>query len=420
MATKKEADGEHSAGDYLVVDDPESPSTWHLRVKSGGKPDHTLMGAAWAALHGGYRGNKYEGPNKSAAIDKLKKMYSSENMDTPGQNMEAQRVFDALVATKPGDPYRLLPFGQIKRANGGPAREFTPAMAAAFKLPHFQPPMKLGSHDDTTPAGGHIKALEVRADGLYAIPELTEKGAKAWADGDYKYHSPEIIWPGGGIEDATTGEFIPGPLIVGDALLHTPALGEATALYTSQVKQGEPMTAETVQVEKGVWDQLAALFGKQPDKPEPQIPDEYKAAMKERDELKALQAKAEADKLHAETVTTLTAELKKPERFSAAYKDDKAATEAAEQLAAMPQPQRDWVMQQLAAMSKRIDYSKLTTEIGSGGTGVESDPRKAFAGAVEAKMKAAKVDYMSAYNLVKTEAPELFEAYAAFRPGKEK
>jgi hypothetical protein len=31
------------------------------------------MGAAWAALHGGYRGNKYEGPDRSAAIAKLKK-----------------------------------------------------------------------------------------------------------------------------------------------------------------------------------------------------------------------------------------------------------------------------------------------------------------------------------------------------------
>ena len=34
-----------------------------------GKPDHHLMGAAWAALHGGYRGNKYAGPDKAKAID---------------------------------------------------------------------------------------------------------------------------------------------------------------------------------------------------------------------------------------------------------------------------------------------------------------------------------------------------------------
>lgn len=51
-----------------------------------GKPNHRLMGAAWAALHGGYRGNKYSGPNKSAAITKLKGVYKSEGMDTPTES----------------------------------------------------------------------------------------------------------------------------------------------------------------------------------------------------------------------------------------------------------------------------------------------------------------------------------------------
>ena len=55
----------------------------HLPTKSNGKPNHRLMGAAWAALHGGYRGNKYEGPNKSSAISKLKRMYHSEGMKPP-------------------------------------------------------------------------------------------------------------------------------------------------------------------------------------------------------------------------------------------------------------------------------------------------------------------------------------------------
>lgn len=55
----------------------------HLPTSSNGKPNHRLMGAAWAALHGGYRGNKYEGPNKSQAIAKLKRMYHSEGMKPP-------------------------------------------------------------------------------------------------------------------------------------------------------------------------------------------------------------------------------------------------------------------------------------------------------------------------------------------------
>jgi type VI protein secretion system component VasK len=86
MATKKEADGEHPGGHYLVVEDAEKPSTWHLRVRGpDGKPDHHLMGAAWAALHGGYRGNKYEGPNPDAALEKLKALYKSEGMDLPSE-----------------------------------------------------------------------------------------------------------------------------------------------------------------------------------------------------------------------------------------------------------------------------------------------------------------------------------------------
>jgi HK97 family phage prohead protease len=53
---------------------------------ANGKPDHRLMGAAWAALHGGYRGNKYAGPNKSDAIAKLTSVYKSEGMDTPSES----------------------------------------------------------------------------------------------------------------------------------------------------------------------------------------------------------------------------------------------------------------------------------------------------------------------------------------------
>jgi len=70
---------ERPDSDFLVVADGKQ----HLPVKRDGKPDHNLMGAAWAALHGGYRGNQYEGPDKSSAIAKLKKLYASEGMETP-------------------------------------------------------------------------------------------------------------------------------------------------------------------------------------------------------------------------------------------------------------------------------------------------------------------------------------------------
>src|SRR5206468_1110160 len=57
----------------------------HLPTTVDGKADPQHMGAAWAALHGGYRGNTYSGPNKSEAIAKLRKMYESHGMTPPGE-----------------------------------------------------------------------------------------------------------------------------------------------------------------------------------------------------------------------------------------------------------------------------------------------------------------------------------------------
>lgn len=79
---------EERAVKYLVKD---ADGDGHLPyTDEAGKPDHHLMGAAWAALHEGYRGNKYEGPDKQKAIDKLKGVYKSEGMPVP----DAQRSLD--------------------------------------------------------------------------------------------------------------------------------------------------------------------------------------------------------------------------------------------------------------------------------------------------------------------------------------
>jgi hypothetical protein len=65
---------------YLVPDGKHLPYT-----DADGKPNHRLMGAAWAALHGGYRGNKYEGPNRDAALAHLRSIYHSEGMEPPSE-----------------------------------------------------------------------------------------------------------------------------------------------------------------------------------------------------------------------------------------------------------------------------------------------------------------------------------------------
>lgn len=72
----------------------ESTGVEHLPYTDAeGKPDHNHMGAAWAALHDGYRGNKYQGPDKDKAIATLKNVYESEGMKTP----DAQKAL--LTAT---------------------------------------------------------------------------------------------------------------------------------------------------------------------------------------------------------------------------------------------------------------------------------------------------------------------------------
>lgn len=85
VLTKKEK--KKSGVKYLVSDGEYG----YLPVSGpSGKPDHNLMGAAWAALFspGGHRGNKYQGPKKEEAKKKLKQLYAREGMDTPAEKME--------------------------------------------------------------------------------------------------------------------------------------------------------------------------------------------------------------------------------------------------------------------------------------------------------------------------------------------
>jgi hypothetical protein len=61
----------------------------HLPVSNAdGKLNHRMMGAAWAALHEGYRGQKYQGPDKQKAIKRLKQLYAREGKDTPSEKAD--------------------------------------------------------------------------------------------------------------------------------------------------------------------------------------------------------------------------------------------------------------------------------------------------------------------------------------------
>lgn len=79
--TKGESWGEEPASSYLIVGDPQHPTTWHLPYKKHGKLDRGLAGAAKAALTSNHRGKAYGGPDKEKAISKLKGIYSANGWD---------------------------------------------------------------------------------------------------------------------------------------------------------------------------------------------------------------------------------------------------------------------------------------------------------------------------------------------------
>jgi phage I-like protein len=93
MAATKEG---YPPSDFLVVEDPEKATTFHLQVRRHGKPDHGLMGAAFAALYKNYRGNAYEGPGKEEAKAKLRALYRSEGMEWPETKSEVLSVKDKV------------------------------------------------------------------------------------------------------------------------------------------------------------------------------------------------------------------------------------------------------------------------------------------------------------------------------------
>ena len=317
--------------------------------------------------------------------------------------METTYLLDNYVATKTGEPYRLFAFGRIVK--NGKVREITPEYAAQFKLPHFKPAIKLGSHEETTPAGGHIIGLEVRADGLYAVPEWNEKGDSSMRDGAYRYHSPEVLWDGGAIEDPKTGAMISGPLVLGDALLHAPHLGEDAKFYTVEIQGEKTMEENTVSVPKSFWDSyVAPLLGKKPEiQVVEKLPEDYESTKQERDEYKA--------KLNEQAETL--ARNSRIEKFTSELTETKADPSLAELLADLPEEKSEAVLKQFKALSAQIDESKITAEVGKEGGEAPADPKAAFNAAVLAIVNEKKINYNAAFEQVKVAQADLFkEAFA--------
>jgi len=322
-------------------------------------------------------------------------------------------LLDNFVQTKPGSAYRLFPFGTLVK--NGKRREITPEYAANFHLPHFLPPIKLGSHDDPTPAGGHIVSLEVRADancrdcasgkcsihGLFAVPEWNEKGEQANKDGAYRYQSPEVLWEDGALENPETGDAINGPLILGCALLHTPHLGQRAALYAVETYK-ENAKMENVTVPASLWEKFNAFIDSRLTPPTPEkvevIPDDYAAAKQERDELKAKIETQEKDAARKALV----------EKFNAELKETKADPALAELLAGVPAETAEAIMRQFKALSEQVKEGELTGEKGQEGEPASRDPKAEFNAAVLAMTTEKGINYNAAFAQVKADKPDLF------------
>jgi hypothetical protein len=332
--------------------------------------------------------------------------------------MDTSYFVDEFLTVTPGEPFRLLPFGVLVK--NGKKRVITPEYAATFKLPHFRPPLKLGSHKEETPAGGHIVGLEVRDDGLYAVTELNDEGMNAVKRGSYRYHSPEIIWGSDMVENPTTGETNKNPLIWGAALLHTPHLGEAASFYTVELTKERIMSETTVTLPTSLYDRFMALFDRSQSPPPdpvtpatPAVPDEFTA------QLQTLQAERDD---YAARIATLEAEQTKHARVEL-FASQLQATPLAQNgdvhtlLANLPDEQAAMIVQEFKALSAQINESQLTGKIGNSHA-TNDNPVAAFDAAIKAKVAESKIEYAAALQIVAAQHPELYQAYQLAKGGK--
>jgi phage I-like protein len=263
--TKSEQDGNHPASHFLVVEDPEHPSTWHLRVRdASGALNHTLMGAAWAALHGGYRGNKYEGPGKAEALAKLKELYESEGMELPTEARDSGsgprgsgRRHLAVLLNGPGsrvpdteprtgryeipicvagswvkDGYKLsITADDLAVMMANFEKRKNQQVVIDYEHASEHPEIARGG---AVPAAGWIHALRVESNGhnaLLASVEWTPEAEGLIKGGQYRLFSPAIDWS---CADKSTGE-PQGATLTSGALTNHPFLEELPPIMLSDL-----------------------------------------------------------------------------------------------------------------------------------------------------------------------------------------
>ncbi|MEM2126272.1 MAG: phage protease [Candidatus Methanosuratincola sp.] len=117
----------------------------------------------------------------------------------------------------------VLPVGEFHDPRYGVVKitqEMVKQMEENFRkgIPHYEPVVNI-SHEDNLGAYGVVKALEAREDGLWALLELTEEGAKLVREQKFRYLSAEFTEE---YMDKQTGKDV-GCVFLGVALTNRPA-----------------------------------------------------------------------------------------------------------------------------------------------------------------------------------------------------
>jgi len=256
-----------SEKEFLVID---ADGTRHLKVRNSpdGPLDHGLMGGAHAALvsPAGFRGNRYEGPDREAAIAKLKKLYEEENMPWP-EVRASEKTPDVLLDVMPAvDGSGLVEIPIVvtgKWRRGASEFEITgndlAAMVKNFRrrkngevnvdYDHASE-MPDVARGGPVPSAGRI--LKMRSNGaLYAGIEFTARALELVKNREYRFVSPAIAW---NVPDKQTGED-QGATLTSLALTNRPFLEELPPIRLSEIT-GETRNLKTEISEGGTMDPI--------------------------------------------------------------------------------------------------------------------------------------------------------------------
>lgn len=319
-------------------------------------------------------------------------------------NIEYIYLPDHYVTVTPGDPIKLFPIKSIFK-NGV---ERTADLVRSLKLPHFKPVIKRGSHAEDAPALGYITNLFESDGWLMGETEWTPKGLAEMEEGTFRYLSPEVIWDGE-MEDSSTGDWLSGPLLVGAAALHMPALGAAASFYTVETTEVD-MTEHDEKVSVGALEKIKELFGapkqepKEQDPPAPQVDgsvEKYEAAQQEIELLQAQIAEFMAQDEKGQRVDHFAAEFKDAE----AVAGDK---ELHELLAGIDEDVAEKLVVKFKALSAQINESNLTGAVGRNHQ-QDEDPQTALYSAIEELANEKEIPFHEAANMIARTRPELFE-----------